>query len=235
MNNEPKIIQIDATTWRIEEEGVRFFLLVGTKDALLIDCGMNTTNAKVIAERLTNLPVKLLLTHADMDHVGSTDQFTTFYMNPAEASNFYKTQNKKGIFVPVYGGDILDLGDRKLEIIDLPGHTPGSIAILDHSQGVLYGGDSIQDGVIFMFGIQREIHAYISSLKKLSNYKGLYDIVYTSHSTFPVSPSIIPRLIEGAVQVSKKQLEGKPVELFGHVKGTLYDFGAAKLLMDEDY
>ena len=47
MNKE--IIKINETTWRIEEEGVRFFLLVGKKKALLIDSGMQIHNAKEIA------------------------------------------------------------------------------------------------------------------------------------------------------------------------------------------
>jgi len=37
----------NATNWRIADNGVRFFLLTGTKKALLIDSGMNTpTNSK---------------------------------------------------------------------------------------------------------------------------------------------------------------------------------------------
>ncbi len=53
------IIQINDTTWRIEDNGVRFFLLTGTEKALLIDSGMNTPNAKQIAESITKLPVML--------------------------------------------------------------------------------------------------------------------------------------------------------------------------------
>ncbi len=52
-----EMIQIDETAWRIEDSGhVRFFLLTGTKEALLIDSGMTVKNAKEIAESLTKLP-----------------------------------------------------------------------------------------------------------------------------------------------------------------------------------
>ena len=84
---EYQIIQINKNTWRIEEEGVRFFLLTGTEKALLIDSGMAVHNAKDIAETLTDLPVSLLNTHADMDHIGSNGQFASFYMHPAEEQN----------------------------------------------------------------------------------------------------------------------------------------------------
>ena len=46
---EPQIIKIDDDTWRIENDGVRFFLLKGSRKALLIDSGMNVRNVKEMA------------------------------------------------------------------------------------------------------------------------------------------------------------------------------------------
>ena len=43
---EYQIIQINSNTWRIEDGGVRFFLLTGTEKAFLIDSGMMVNNAK---------------------------------------------------------------------------------------------------------------------------------------------------------------------------------------------
>ena len=65
------IVQMNENTWRIEDGGVRFFLLTGSEKALLIDSGMMVHDARNIAEELTNLPIFLLNTHADMDHTGS--------------------------------------------------------------------------------------------------------------------------------------------------------------------
>ena len=72
------IIQMNENTWRIEDGGVRFFLLTGTEKALLIDSGMMIQNAKEIAESLTDLPISLLNTHADRDHIGSNEEFASF-------------------------------------------------------------------------------------------------------------------------------------------------------------
>ena len=41
-----EIIQINDNTWRIEDGGVRMFLLAGKEKALLIDSGMNTHDAR---------------------------------------------------------------------------------------------------------------------------------------------------------------------------------------------
>ena len=227
-----EIIQINENTWRIEEEGVRFFLLAGENKALLIDSGMQVQNAKVIAESLVELPIELLNTHGDRDHVGSNDEFDSFYMNPAEASNYYNTNKKTGTIIPVSDGDIIDLGDRELEIITLPGHTPGSIAVLDKNNKVLISGDPIQDGNIFMFGVQREMHAYLLSLEKLDKYKDRFDTIYPSHGTFPVRPELIDVLHEGAVRVMNGEIEGYEAEVFG-TKIKKYDVGAATFLCDQ--
>lgn len=226
-----QITQINNTTWRIDDSGVRFFLLTGTEKALLIDSGMQVHNAKEIAESLSRLPLSLIVTHGDIDHVGSNSEFDTFYMNPAEAANYYNTQKMIGDFIPVTDGDIIDLGDRPLQIISLPGHTPGSIALLDRKNRVLISGDPIQDGDIFMFGVQREMHAYIRSLKKLDKYKDDFDLIYPSHGSFPVKPEIIPPLLKGAEKILNGEIEGTEIEIFGN-KIKRYDVGVAGFLCD---
>ena len=227
-----EIISINENTWRIEDGGVRFFLLAGENKALLIDSGMQVHNAKEIAEGLVDLPIELLNTHADMDHVGSNEEFDSFYMNPAEASNYYNTNKKTGTIIPVSDGDIIDLGGREIEIITLPGHTPGSIAALDINNRVLISGDPIQDGDIFMFGVQREMHAYLLSLEKLEKYKERFDTIYPSHGTFPVGPELIDALHEGAIQVLNGEVEGSDAEFFG-TKIRRYDVGVAGFLCDQ--
>ena len=223
-----EIIQMNENTWRIEDGMVRMFLLTGTKEALLVDSGMNTPNAKEIAESITDLPVKLLNTHADGDHIAGNEAFGEFYMHPREEAN-YRFRGKTGKIVPVQQGDMLDLGDRPLEIIDLPGHTPGSIAILDVKNRVLIGGDSIQDGRIFMFGEHRNLTEYIASLEKLSVYEGRFDEVYASHSSVTVAPDIIPKLIAGAKQILAGEATGEEIDMFGN-SVLLYQFDFAGFL-----
>ncbi len=222
------IIQMNENTWRIEDGMVRMFLLTGTKEALLVDSGVSASNAKEIAESITDLPVKLINTHADGDHIAGNEVFGAFYMHPNEEGN-YRFRGKTGTIIPVQQGDIIDLGDRPLEIIDLPGHTPGSIAILDVKNRVLIGGDSIQDGRIYMFGEHRNLSDYISSLEKLSAYEGRFDTVYASHSSVEVAPDIIPKLIAGAKQILAGEATGEEIDMFGN-SVLLYQFDFAGFL-----
>ena len=225
-----EIIKINENSWRIEDGGVRFFLLTGSEKALLIDSGMSVHNALDMARELTDLPVELLNTHSDMDHIGSNAQFEAFYMHPADEPA-YRRQGGKGTVLPAVDGDRLELGDRPLEIIALPGHTPGSIAVLDVKGRVLISGDPIQDGNIFMFGPGRDMPGYIASLERLEEKTGLFDELWPSHGSFPVKPPIIGQLIRGAKAVLAGELAGEKSEFHGRTF-VRYDAGCAAFLCD---
>ena len=226
-----EIIKINNDTWRIEDGMVRMFVLEGEEKAMLIDSGMNTPDAAALAGSLTSKPLELLNTHADRDHVSGNGAFGEFYMSPDEKEN-YNRAGGTGRIVPVREKDIIDLGNRPLEIIDIPGHTPGSIAILDINRRVLIAGDSVQNGNIFMFGTYRDINRYISSMKKLLTYRDRFDTVYPSHGTFPVEPDLIKKLIEGAEAIADRKCEGRIVDMFG-TEVMLYKFDYAGFLCEK--
>ena len=229
MNYE--IIRINENTWRIEDSGVRLFLLEGTEKALLIDTGMNIRNAKEIAADLTDLPVMLLNTHADRDHTGCNEQFESFYMHPAEEAS-YRESGKPGKVIPINEGDILELGGRELRIIHLPGHTPGSIAVLDVKYRVLISGDPIQtNGRIFMFGPNRNMKDYVKSLEHLEDFSEQFDEIWPSHADIPVSPDLIGKLHDGALDILSGKVQCTREELFGCTV-SVYDLGFSILLCD---
>lgn len=227
-----EIVQINRNSWRIEDSGVRFFLLTGTERALLIDSGRNISNAREIAEALTDLPISLLNTHADADHVAGNGQFEAFYMHPAEEPN-YRRGSRQGTILPVIEGDTLDLGERRLEVIHLPGHTPGSIALLDVTNRILISGDPIQDGRIYMFGYYRNMEAYIKSLEHLQQWKGRFDEIWPSHGSIPVSPDLVDMLCEGAQRVLNGEVQGQREEIFGK-RIQAFKLGFATFLCDAD-
>lgn len=225
------IIQIDEKTWRIENEGVRVFLLEGREKALLIDTGMTLPDAREIAASLTDKPIELLNTHADRDHTSGNDAFDSFYMSPNEEYR-YSSKGGRGRLIPVSEGDAIDLGDRELRIIDIPGHTPGSIAVLDAGRRALISGDPIQDGNIYMFSEGRSMAQYVSSLEHLTgDFSGQFDVIYPSHGSFPVFPELIPKLRDAALEIMDGKAEGRPMTLHGS-DITLYDFGFAGFYCD---
>ncbi len=215
------VIQMDEQTWRIEDDGVRFFLLTGLQRGLVIDTGMTTKNARAIAESLTDLPLLLINTHADIDHIAGNDAFETALMHPAEYGNYLRKDSAHPTPTAVWDGDVIDPGGRPLMVIQQPGHTPGSIALLDITRRVLYSADSIQDDSIFLFGPMRNRIAYRQSLHRIWEYRGRFDEIRPSHGTLPLSPDVIldlmgemDRILSGQEPYEREEKFGLPVRVY---------------------
>ncbi|MDR1330070.1 MAG: MBL fold metallo-hydrolase [Oscillospiraceae bacterium] len=203
-----EVIKISEGTWRIEDGMVRCFLFAGESRALLVDTGMSGGELLAEVRALTSLPVTLVNTHADGDHTGANGQFAEAYMHPAEFTYYYEDDGNR---VPparaMWDGDVIDLGGRSFEVFVIPGHTNGSIALLDRANRVIVTGDSVSRVPVFMFGRQRNIRAYICSMNRLLAMAGDFDTVYPSHGEFPVGAEEIRKLIAAAEQLLKGGLD----------------------------
>jgi hydroxyacylglutathione hydrolase len=205
--------------YSIEQGFVRSFLIEGDREALLIDTGVGSGNLKRYVEEITKLPITVIFTHADGDHVGNAGQFDRRFMHPCEF-DYYKSKNEKIVSMePVWEGDIIDLGRYSFEVILIPGHTPGSIALLEKEKRFLIGGDSIQIGNIFMFGNGRNFDAYRASMKKLQGRLKEFDTVYASHNVLSIEANTVNLLYVAAGKVMENKVYGKPEERFeGNIK-----------------
>ena len=210
-----KIFHLHDGTMQIEENGVRSFLVPGSEKALLIDTGFGTGDLKAVCRSLTDLPITLINTHADRDHLGCNEQFGEAYMHADDFARAKRSLPEGFLLKPVQDGDVFDLGGRKLEVLHIPGHTPGSIALLDRDNRILFSGDSVQDGAIYMFGEGRDMEQFCGSMEKLLKLRGLFDTVYPCHHGIPVSPDVIPVLLAGAEKALKGGLTGEPADMHG--------------------
>jgi glyoxylase-like metal-dependent hydrolase (beta-lactamase superfamily II) len=66
-------------------------------------------------------------------------------------------------------GDIIDLGDRALEVIHTPGHSPGSICLLDKKNRILFTGDTFFPGPLYAYPEDVNIDDYIASIERLKS------------------------------------------------------------------
>lgn len=205
--------------YSIDQGFVRSFLIEGDREALLIDTGVGDGNLKEYVEKITKLPVTVIFTHADGDHVGGAGQFERRFMHPCEF-DYYKSKNENTVQMePIWEGDIIHLGSYCFEVILIPGHTPGSIALLEKEKRFLIGGDSIQIGVIFMFGNGRDFDAYRASMRKLQGRLEEFDTVYAFHNALSMEANTVNLLYTAAGKVMENKVYGKPEERFdGKVK-----------------
>lgn len=208
-------IQIDAQSWRIEEQAVRFYLFTGRGSALLVDTGFGSGDARAFVKELTDLPLMLVHTHGDHDHTGGNTGFETCRLHPSEFAYYTARATGDTGILPIWEGDIIDLGGRTFEIILIPGHTPGSIALLDRENRILVAGDTISKAPVYIFGENRSIPGIIASLKKLEDMSECYDTVYPSHGSFPLGKEAVSAQRTAAEQLLAGKLKPRkpPVDV----------------------
>jgi glyoxylase-like metal-dependent hydrolase (beta-lactamase superfamily II) len=199
-------VKISETSYRLEDTGVRSFLFVGSERALLVDTGFGSAGSlKDVVSGLTSLPVMLVNTHGDPDHIGNNAEFDTAYMHPSEMAYYAKHAKPGAVVEPLFEGEVIDLGGWKFEIVLIPGHTPGSIALLERSRRFIITGDTLSAGPVFMFDEVRSIPAYMASMDRLIALSEAYDEVYPSHGQFPIPPETAQK----ALLAAKKLLAGE--------------------------
>jgi glyoxylase-like metal-dependent hydrolase (beta-lactamase superfamily II) len=91
-------------------------------------------------------------------------------------------------------GDVIDLGDRPLEIIHTPGHSPGSICLLDKNNRILFTGDTFFPGPLYAHPEDVNIEDYMISMDKLAVRVSEYDFLCAGHNDPWVKSEVIPRV-----------------------------------------
>ena len=163
MNNIFRTEQIAPDTYRlVEGESVNCYLLTGKSRALLIDTGIGAGRLRETVDELTELPVDVVVTHMHCDHAGGVNWFDRYYVSQADLAPIYRLMSSrlaahimtpKGTIlpfkpkhakaVPVEDGHVFDLGGRKVVVLSVPGHTRGSIALIDVTNRMMFTGDNI--------------------------------------------------------------------------------------------
>ena len=65
-------------------------------------------------------------------------------------------------------GDEIDLGDRRFEVLHLPGHTPGEIGLWEEGTRTLLSGDCVYDSGILLDELpESDVPAYVRSMVRL--------------------------------------------------------------------
>lgn len=153
---------IDGTIFGMKG-GLATYLVRGQQSAL-VDSGTRD-GANEIIQALRSLgafPVdKIILTHEHWDHTQGANSLVqamgghvTVYAsgkakptieNPALMNYDYGVGTIEPVknIVPLEEGDVIDLGGVELEVIGVPGHTPGHMALYDKASKNIFLGDSI--------------------------------------------------------------------------------------------
>ncbi len=220
-------------------EEVISYLILGKEKTLLFDTGMGISDIRKVISGLTPLPVIVLNSHTHDDHVGGNWQFDTIYSIDTDFSRQNakgsttdaqdelapgqicgelpkgfdaKTYRTKPwtITTYVHDGDKLDLGNRTLEIISTPGHTPDAICLFDRANGLLFTGDTYYPAPIWLYRPETNLDAYAKSIARLAALAPQVKTVIGSHNIPVASPSVLPHLVVAFADLRAGKAACKP-------------------------
>lgn len=215
------------------------YLIVGTTKALLFDTGLGMVPIRPVVERLTALPVEVLNSHTHYDHTGGNAEFDrilaldTSYTRANMAG--FPHAELAGEVAPesfchgppaaldtaawrtrgwspartVTGGDTVDLGGRVLEILQVPGHTPDAVALLDRDRGLLWTGDSYYEGTLWLYVPETDLDAYDSSMTRLAALAPSLKRLLPAHNTATADPARLSQALAAVRQVRAGGIKGE--------------------------
>lgn len=96
------------------------------------------------------------------------DFFKEVYFHAADTSLLPRIKPYGGKINFVKDGDIFDLGGVHIEVAHMPGHTPGSIVLLDRKSGNCFSGDAFGSGQVWLqLKPWSPMNTYVASCKKM--------------------------------------------------------------------
>ncbi|MCX6726379.1 MAG: MBL fold metallo-hydrolase [Candidatus Shapirobacteria bacterium] len=157
-----------------------------TKETLIIDPADDGVGISEIIESKQLKPVAILATHGHFDHVMGALDLKLIYNIPFYCSSLdqflldrqaetAKHFLKHNIKVPNFRQIDVDLDKTDkvsfLELIKLPGHTPGSVGFYNKENGWLFSGDVIFEDMVgrtdTKYGSKEDLNKSIIQIKKL--------------------------------------------------------------------
>lgn len=214
--------------------GVEMYLIEGDKKAVLLDTGIGIGNLKDVVEKMTDKPIEVYLTHGHVDHAGGIYNFEKVWveeqdvrllqshsqvefrfdfasayiheLKSVEDMKKYMPYGKEIQLGVVRYGDIIDLGNRRLQVVNLKGHTQGSIGFYDEKTKTLFAGDGCNNSTFLFLEEATSVAEYKATLLELREEwmkKVEHFIICHEYIEIPVS------VVDDVIECCDMVMEGK--------------------------
>lgn len=194
------------------------YLLIGEEKALLIDTTYGEGNLRHYVEEITDKPIMVVNTHGHFDHTGGNAWWEEAYLSEEASKDCKKAftaemlEKMKEKTYPDYKVNIVsegykfDLGGRYVEVIEIPAHHPGSIALLDSSSKYLFSGDELEAGQVLIFDedAMKGILKHKANMEKLKERSAEFEAICPAHNGNPINK----KYIDDYITLDKQILEG---------------------------
>ena len=175
---------------------------------LLFDSGLGFVPLRRHVALLSERTLLCVASHTHFDHIGAHHEFSHRAVHAAEAAiladpraaltladryagdDMFDRQplgwSAATYKVPAAfasqilgAGELIDLGDRRFEVIHTPGHSPGGIALWEAATGTLLSGDIIYDGPLIDDAYHSDHEDYLASLDAVAHLPAL--VIHGGH------------------------------------------------------
>jgi len=239
------------------------YLVIGKEKAVLIDTGMGFGNLSTQVKQLTNLPIIVVNTHGHPDHAGGNPNFDEVWFPKKDltimhtmCTDEYRLRDLKALhgknpshFQQLLSGmvsykpvklnfldqnQVIDLGQRKFEVVEIPGHTPGSIGLINSDEKLFFTGDSIVQTPVWLY-LKHSLpfKVYFESIQKIKKREKEFETLFPGHAPAPLGKDLLDDLLHCAGEIWDQRGIGQLTKTFAG-QGNLWKYGNASIIYDPD-
>ncbi len=253
---------VHENIWAIAGSGHDLMhLVLGSQCALLVDTGLGIGDLPAVVRGITDLPVIVVNTHGHPDHAGGNSNFDSAWLHPNDeqimrrmCSYEYRRQDvlaaggESGVdTAPLLAGmvrdkpyrlealeadQVFDLGNRQFEVMEIPGHTPGSVCLLNKKEDLLFTGDTVVATPVWVYlKHSTPLGVYLASLESLKARANESTIIFPGHEPTPLNTKHLDELIICAGEILQSPGRGVPARTFAG-EGILWKHNDAAIIYD---
>ncbi len=141
------------------------YLIFGKQRAMLVDTGAGESSAadavkKLMAQKKRELPLVVTHSHGHGDHTAGDKAFQAMANVSFAQAKTFGIENW-----PEQAGGI-DLGDRIIDVLAIPGHEVAHMAFYDRRTGILLTGDHLYPGRLYV----RDAAEFLRSTRRMVEF-----------------------------------------------------------------
>jgi len=157
-----KVVVIPVTPY---QQNCSLVICEATQQAAIVDPGGEAARILSAVKNHHVTVTKILLTHGHLDHVGGAEtlaaQLNIPIIGPEKEDAFWLDAMqqqcdmfgfpKVDSFLPTHWleeGNVVEVGNIKLDVLHIPGHTPGHVVLFDAVSKQLIAGDILFNGSV---------------------------------------------------------------------------------------
>ena len=179
----------DVYQVRFKNRAANAYLVRGSKRTIMIDVGLSTNYPHLVAclghiGVTTDMIDMVVLSHEHLDHIGAAYHFhgQAYIAAHRLAANKIMLRDDFSMLRKMFAepnvpididiwleeGNLIDLGNFRLNVMYTPGHTSACITLFEQDKGLLFAADTLMPGGVMggVFG-SGSIADYIQSLERL--------------------------------------------------------------------